>query len=87
MTSFTSAEFAEAGAAHLSEPSPACSIILGEVVKGRQVVDQFGDVVISDKLTGDGWRTRHNQMEKLIIQKSRWLVSLSRVRFSICLHR
>ena len=37
--------------------------------QGRKVVDQFGDVMISAKLTGDGWRTRHTQVEKLIIKK------------------
>ena len=35
-------------------------------------MDQFGDVVISAKLTGDGWRTRHTQVEKLSIKKCRW---------------
>ena len=58
-TSFTSAEFTEAVAAHLCVPSPACSTRLGEVVLGRQVVDKFGDEVISAKMCGDGWRTRH----------------------------
>ena len=60
-TSFTSAEFSEAVAAHLCVPSPACSSRLGEVVKGREIVDQFGDFVINAQLCGDGWRTRHTQ--------------------------
>ena len=71
-TSFTSAEFSEGVAAHLCVPSPACSTRMGEVVLGRQVVDKFGDEVISAKLCGDGWRTRHTQMEKLIIKKCAW---------------
>ena len=71
-TSFTSAEFCEAVAAHLSVPSPACSTRLGEKVKGRQVVDSFGDTVISAQMCGDGWRTRHTMMEKLIVKKCRW---------------
>ena len=71
-TRFTSAEFTEAVAAHLCVPSPACSSRLGEVVRGRQVVDEFGDEVISAIMIGDGNRTRHTQMEKLIIQKCRW---------------
>ena len=29
-------------------------------------------MVISAKLSGDGWRTRHTQMEKLIIMKCSW---------------
>ena len=71
-TSFTSAEFSEAVAAHLCVPSPACSTRLGEVVRGRQVIDKFGDAVISAIMTGDGNRTRHTQMEKLIVEKCRW---------------
>ena len=42
------------------------------MVLGRQLVDENGDEVISAKLCGHGWRTRHTQMEKLIIMKCSW---------------
>ena len=36
---------------------------------GRKLLDEFGEVVISTKLCRYGWRTRHTQIEKLIVKK------------------
>merc|ERR1712105_139414 len=46
-TSMTSAEFSEAAAAALCIPSPACVEKLGQTIRGRQVVDLFGETVSS----------------------------------------
>ena len=56
----TSAEFSEAAAAALCLPSPACTEKLGEVIRGRQVVDLFGEAVQSTITTGDHYRKRHD---------------------------
>ena len=52
-SSLTSAELAEASAAALCLPSPACMGKLGGRVTGRDVVDLYGDTVQSAKLPGD----------------------------------
>ena len=59
-TSLTSAEFSEAAAAALCIPSPACGEKLGQVIRGRQVVDLFGETVQSTITTGDHYRKRHD---------------------------
>ena len=62
-SSLTSAEFSEAAAAALCLPSPACVERLGQVVKGRQVVDLYGETVQSAPLPSDHIRKRHDVKE------------------------
>merc|ERR1711873_283284 len=54
--SLSSAEFSEAAAAALCLPSPACSDRLGQVIRGAQVVDLFGENVLCTITTGDNFR-------------------------------
>ena len=54
-THLTSAEF-EAAAANLCLPSPACAGRIGEVIRGRIKVDQYGDNVQATNIQGDHWR-------------------------------
>ena len=44
-SSLSNAEFAEAAATSLCLPSPACMGRVGETVKGRKVIDLYGDQV------------------------------------------
>ena len=62
----SSAVFSEAFASHLCLPSPVCEGRVGEKV-GRATVDRFGDKVQAATLPGDGWRTRHDSINLLII--------------------
>lgn len=65
-TSLTSAEFGEAAATSLCLPSPACKGRVGEVIRGRVTVDEYGDNVQATSLPGDHWRARHNQILHLL---------------------
>ena len=67
----TSAEFAECVAALLRLPSPACAQKIGEQV-GRRTVDRFGDAVMAETLSGDGWRKRHDQVKMRLLGFLRW---------------
>ena len=71
-SSLTSAEFAEASAAALCLPSPACKEKLGEKVTGRSVVDLYGDTVQSARLPGDHWRRRHDRIKIRFYQLCQW---------------
>ena len=50
--SLSSSEFSEACAAALQLPSPACQDELGQVVRGRQVVNLYGEEVQAAALPG-----------------------------------
>ena len=71
-TSLTSAEFSEAAAAALCLPSPACMEKLGQVIRGRQVVDLFGEAVQSTITTGDHYRKRHDAYKMRLFQMCQW---------------
>ena len=71
-TSLSSAEFSEAAAAALCLPSPACMEKLGEVIRGRQVVDPFGETVQSTITTGDHYRKRHDAFKMRLFQMCQW---------------
>ena len=71
-TSLTSAEFSEAAAAALCLPSPACMERLGQVIRGRQVVDLFGENVQSTITTGDHYRKRHDAFKMRLFQMCQW---------------
>ena len=71
-TSMSSAEFSEAAAAALCLPSPACMERLGQVIRGRQVVDVFGETVSSTITTGDHYRKRHDAFKMRLFQLCQW---------------
>ena len=71
-TNITSAEFREAATSMLCLPSPACLERLGEVVKGNQRVDLYGDVVQSASLPGDHFRKRHDRCKMKIYRTCLW---------------
>ena len=71
-TSLTSAEFSEGAAAALCLPSPACMERLGQVIRGRQVVDLFGENVQSTITTGDHYRKRHDVFKMRLFQMCQW---------------
>ena len=41
-------------------PSPACREYIGQKIGPGNTVDQYGDKVMSAKVPGDHWRTRHD---------------------------
>ena len=57
-TQLTSAEFSEAAASNLCLPSPVCAGRVGEVIKGRVKIDQYGDNIQATNIPGDHWRGR-----------------------------
>ena len=71
-TSLSNAEFAEAAAANLCLPSPACAGRLGEVVRGRVTVDAYGDNIQATGLCGDHWRKRHDYIKHLLYRMCMW---------------
>ena len=71
-SSLSSAEFSEAAAAALCIPSPACSERLGQVIRGTQVVDLFGETVQSTITTGDHYRKRHDAYKMRLFQMCQW---------------
>ena len=71
-TSMSSAEFSESAAAALCIPSPACMEKLGQVIRGRQVVDLFGETVQSTITTGDHYRKRHDAYKMRLFQMCQW---------------
>ena len=71
-SSLSSSEFSEACAAALQLPSPACQDKLGHVVRGRQVVDLYGEVVQATALPGDHWRKRHDKFKMMIQRLCVW---------------
>ena len=71
-SSLTSAEFSEAGAAALQLPSPACQEKLGQPVRGREVVDLYGEAVQAAALPGDHWRKRHDKYKMMVQRLCVW---------------
>ena len=71
-TTLSSAEFSEAAAASLCLPSPACSGRVGEVIKGRVTIDEYGDNIQATALPGDHWRRRHNFILQLLHRMCMW---------------
>ena len=55
-TSLSNAEFSEAAASNLCLPSPACRGRVGEPIRGRATIDEYGDNVQATALPGDHWR-------------------------------
>ena len=55
-TLLTSDQFSEAAAANLCLPSPACEGRVGEVIRGRVKIDQYGDNIQSTNIGVDHWR-------------------------------
>ena len=70
-SSLTSAEFTQCAAALLCVPSPACLPKVGEKV-GKHNVDKFGDRVVAARMSGDGYRTRHDGMKNRIRNLHKW---------------
>ena len=71
-SSLSSAEFSEAAAAALCIPSPACSERLGQVIRGTQVVDLYGEAVQSTITTGNHYRKRHDAYKMRLFQMCQW---------------
>ena len=71
-SSLSNAEFAEAAATSLCLPSPACVGRVGEIVKGRKVIDMYGDQVQAAPLPGDHWRQRHDQLKHVLHRLCMW---------------
>ena len=53
-------------------PSPACMERLGTIIRGRQVVDPFGENVQSTITTGDHYRKRHDAFKMRLFQMCLW---------------
>ena len=71
-TCLSSPVFAEAAAALLCIPSPACADKIGYEVGDRRV-DQFGDQVQAARgVEGDDWRKRHDNIKMMISRLLRW---------------
>ena len=71
-SSLSSAEFSEPAAAALCMPSPACLEKLGQTIRGRQVVDLFGETVQSTITVGDHYRKRHDAVKMRLFQLCQW---------------
>ena len=71
-SSLSNAEFSEAAAANLCLPSPACKGRVGETVKGRKVIDMYGDSIQAAALPGDHWRQRHDMVKHVIYRLCLW---------------
>ena len=71
-TTLNNAEFAEAAAANLCLPSPACMGRVGETVKGQVKIDKYGDNIQSTILTGDHWRRRHDLLVQWVDRSCMW---------------
>ena len=71
-STLSNVEFAEAAAANLCLPSPACAGRVGEVIRGRVTVDVYGDNIQATSLPGDHWRKRHNSILHLLHRMCMW---------------
>ena len=71
-SSLTSAEFSEAAAASLCLPSPACADRLGQVIRGAQVVDIYGEALQCTVTTGDHFRKRHDAFKMKLLRMCQW---------------
>ena len=70
-TTLTSEEFTQCVEALLCIPSTACSSRVGEKV-GNTKVDAHGDTVEAEKVKGDGWRKRHDQIKRRLASLHKW---------------
>ena len=70
--SMSNSEFAEAFAALLCLPSPACAPRLGQQVVGQARVDRYGDAVVNARMRGDGFRRRHDSIKMGISKLLQW---------------
>ena len=70
-TCLSSPVFAEAAAALLCLPSPACADRIGCEV-GKRRVDKFGDQVQAARVEGDNWRKRHDSIKMMLSKLFRW---------------
>ena len=68
----SNSEFAEAFAALLCLPSPACAPRLGQQVVGQARVDRYGDAVVNARMRGDGFRRRHDSIKMGISKLLQW---------------
>ena len=68
----SNSEFAEAFAALLCLPSPACAPRLGQQVVGQARVDRYGDAVVNARMRGDGFRCRHDPIKMGISKLLQW---------------
>ena len=66
-----SQEFIEAIALTLCLPSPACRDKVGSKI-GKDVVDMYGDKVMSQNLPGDHYRTRHDKIKMTLNSLLTW---------------
>ena len=71
-TTLTSAEFSEAAAMSLCLPSPACADRIGQVIRGAQVVDLYGEAVQCNITNGDHYRKRHDAFKMRLFQMCQW---------------
>ena len=62
-------EFSEAAATLLCVPSPACASRLGERVARGKTVDIWGDTVRAARLSGDGFRKRHDLVKNFLVRQ------------------
>ena len=63
--------FAEAAAALLCLPSPACADRIGCEV-GKRRVDKFGDQVQAARVEGDNWRKSYDSIKLMLSKLFRW---------------
>ena len=70
-TCLSSPVFAEAAAALLCLPSPACADRIGCEV-GKRRVDKYGDQVQAARVEGDNWRKRHDSIKLMLSKLFRW---------------
>ena len=70
-TCLSSPVFAEAAAALLCLPSPACADKIGCEV-GKRRVDRYGDQVQAARVEGDNWRKRHDCIKMMLSKLMRW---------------
>ena len=52
-------------------PSTVCSSRIGEK-QGKARVNVHGDSVVAEKVRGDGWRKRHDQVKRRIVPLKKW---------------
>ena len=45
---------------------------MGEKIKGRSVIDEFGDNIQATALQGDHWRSRHDALLHLLYNLCQW---------------
>ena len=68
----TKEEFSTAAAANMCLPPPVCRERVGEVIRGRTLIDPHGDNIQSTPLPGDHWRLRHDMVKLLLYSLCMW---------------